>query len=109
MTYRTLIFVGLTAGMLLTPLVAASGQSKIYPPGTNCANLPTIAERLLCGRQEFRRQSDSSTQVPAPGSTGESRGLEGQAPLPSQNEMEPALLPMPRIIPSQERTSSPTH
>jgi len=109
MTYRALIFVGLTAGMLVTPMVAASGQSKIYPPGTDCANLPTIAERLLCGRQELRRQSETSTPVPAPGPTDENRSLEGQRPLPSRQEMEPALLPVPHRAESQGRTSSPLH
>jgi hypothetical protein len=41
--------------------VAASAQDKVYPPGTECANLGTIAERLLCGRQELRR-GDSAVE-----------------------------------------------
>jgi hypothetical protein len=66
MTHRALITLALAAGFAVLPLSAASGQDKIYPPGTDCANQPTIAERLLCGRQEFRRQSETSVPQPAP-------------------------------------------
>jgi len=52
----------LVAAILAVPSPAAFAQAKVYPPGTDCANLPTIAERLLCGRQEFRRQSGTVTQ-----------------------------------------------
>jgi len=59
----------LSCAMLAMSLLpgAAQAEDKIYPPGTECANLPTIAERLLCGRQEFRRNDPASREnVPAP-------------------------------------------
>jgi len=107
MTYRALIFAGLTVSLLLTPMVAASGQSKIYPPGTDCANLPTIAERLLCGRQEFRREQGVSNTRPAP--LDESGKIEGRPPLPTADETAPRELSLPPQDSSQERTSSPLH
>lgn len=107
MTYRTLLFAGLTATIMLTPMVAASGQSRIYTPGTDCANQPTIAARLLCGRQEFRREQGLSNTQPAP--LDESGRIEGQVPLPSADEMAPRALPVPRADSSQQRTSSPAH
>jgi hypothetical protein len=99
MTHRALTLV-LAAAILAVPATAVSGQTKIYPPGTDCANLPTIAERLLCGRQEFRRQSGVSTQQPT-----------AVPPQPSPPEQQPSMSP-PTIDPAPvgdvlpERTGS---
>ena len=104
MTHRALIAVAVTAAILLLPVAAASGQSKIYPPGTDCANLPTIAERLLCGRQEFRRQSETSVQQPAPPPAVDGMP-ERRPPLsPPAYEAAPVLIPN-----AQDRTASPHH
>jgi hypothetical protein len=95
MVQRTLMAAVLAAGSLL-PATAALGEDKIYPPGTDCANQPTIAERLLCGRQEFRRQSGVSTEQPAP--------------LPEQPALSPSVAEDPRIatpLDAQQRTASP--
>jgi hypothetical protein len=40
---------------------AVAAADETYPPGTECANLRTIAERLLCGRQELKR-NDAAVQ-----------------------------------------------
>jgi hypothetical protein len=97
MAQRTLIAIVVAAGILL-PAAVASGEDRIYPPGTDCANLPTIAERLLCGRQEFRRQSGTSVQPPAP--------------LPEQPSLSPSVAEDPRMetpLVGQQRTASPNH
>jgi hypothetical protein len=97
MTDRTWMALLVAAGILL-PVAAASGEDNIYAPGTDCANLPTIAERLLCGRQEFRRnQSNTSVEQPIP-------------PSPEQPTLSPAIAEDPRIATPQEgqqRTASP--
>src|ERR1041385_6121230 len=65
----------------------AAAQTKIYPPGTDCANLPTIAERLLCGRQEFRREHGLSVEQPT---------IVPQGSVPgSVDEPDPIPQPMP--------------
>ena len=92
------------AGILALPAVA-SAQNKIYPPGTDCANQPTIAERLLCGRQEFRRQQGSSVEQPnqaAPAPLDEDRPFPDQPTSPTDLQPPPAQQSLPR-------TSSPTH
>jgi hypothetical protein len=93
------------AGILAMPAVA-SAESKIYPPGTDCANQPTIAERLLCGRQEFRREQGVSVEQPnavPPAPSDEER------PFPNQ-PMPPAdLAPAPARQQLLPRTSSPNH
>lgn len=92
------------AGILVLPAVA-SAQSKIYPPGTDCANLPTIAERLLCGRQEFRRQQGSSVEQPneiPPAPLDEDRPFPAQPTPPADIRLSPAQHQLPR-------TSGPDH
>ena len=77
----------LVAGIGLALVVAtmtpppAMAEDKIFPPGTECANLPTIADRLLCGRQELRR-GEQPENVPAPPYDGYIRD-EGSVPPPS--------------------------
>ena len=83
--------------------IAASAEDKIYPPGSDCANQPTIAERLLCGRQEFRRQSDTSVEQPME----KPPSLEGRGPaLPDSPPVHNELTPQQQLVP---RTSSPNH
>jgi hypothetical protein len=53
---RRAIFLAAAFGGILSAPGFAVAQTKIYPEGTDCANQATIAERLLCGRQEFRRE-----------------------------------------------------
>jgi hypothetical protein len=94
-----------SAGILAMPAVA-SAQNKIYPPDTDCANQPTIAERLLCGRQEFRRQQgtsvDQPNQIPpAP--------LDEEQPFPDQPRPPSDLQPAPAQQQVLPRTASPTH
>jgi len=99
-----LSLVGAIAGVLTMPAVA-SAEDKIYPPGTDCANQPTIAERLLCGRQEFRRQSGTSVEQPT---EVPSVPLEEDRPFPDTpmppTDVRPA--DQPTYLP---RTSSPNH
>ena len=100
---NTLVSAAAIAGALAAPAFA---QTKIYPPGTDCANQPTIAERLLCGRQEFRRQSGTSTETPAPTPPA---GLDEDRPFPDQPMPPPADLrpaPEPQLL---LRTASPNH
>jgi hypothetical protein len=104
MTHRALITIALTAALLVLPVAAASAQTKIYPPGTDCANLPTIGERLLCGRQEFRRQSETSVPQPAP-PPGIDRIPDREPQSPVFDESTPLLVPKA----SQNRTASPNH
>jgi hypothetical protein len=82
----------------------AAAQTKIYPPDTDCANLPTIAERLLCGRQEFRREHGLSVEQPTivPGPVDE--------PNPIPQPMPPAALQPPseqQQLMQQPSTASP--
>ena len=84
------------------PTVTASAD-QIYPPGTECANLPTIAERLLCGRQELKRGDTAVQQqqnVPPPPYDGYSPDPD-QAQPPPGTEIAPApALPNTNIIPT---------
>ncbi len=103
--HRSLLpLVGAIAGVLAMPVIA-SAEDKIYPPGTDCANQPTIAERLLCGRQGFRRQSGTSVEqpkeVPAP--------LDQERPFPATPAHPADLGPVPDQPSTLPRTSSPTH
>jgi hypothetical protein len=107
---RTAALAAAVAGLLSAPGIA-SAQTKIYPPGTDCANQPTIAERLLCGRQEFRREHGLSVVQPTivpedsvPGSVDE--------PDPIPQPKPPAELQAPSQQPQmmqQPNTASPNH
>ncbi|MDQ7250921.1 hypothetical protein [Dongia sedimenti] len=93
---RLLSLAGAVVGILTLP-IAASAQAKIYPPGTDCANQPTIAERLLCGRQEFRRQSGTAIETPdqtPPAALDEDRPFPDQ-PVPPPASLSPAPEPQP--------------
>ena len=65
--------------------MSAALADQTYPPGTECANLRTIAERLLCGRQELKR-GDATVQeqknVPPP-------PYDGWSPDPDQAQPPP--------------------
>ena len=100
-----LSLVGAIAGVLTMPAVA-SAEDKIYPPGTDCANQPTIAERLLCGRQEFRRQSGTSVEQPMEASPAP---LDGDQPFPDTPAPPADLRPPPDQPTYLPRTSSPSH
>jgi hypothetical protein len=93
LTYRCVCASIVLAGCLAP--VAAAVADETYPPGTECANLRTIAERLLCGRQELRR-GDAAVQeqknVPPPPYDGYSADPDqaqppppGSTPLPTPN------------------------
>ena len=98
---RHSILIAALAGFSALP-IAASAEDKIYPPGTDCANQPTIAERLLCGRQEFRRQSGTSVEQPmeAPPSLED---REQTVPESTSRQLTPE---QQRLVP---RTASPNH
>jgi hypothetical protein len=107
MIKRMLLSTGAGAAVLAATLCGALAQTKTYPPGTDCASQPTIAERLLCGRQEFRRQSGASFEPssPAPDPSRDD-GVQRVMPLsPHADEIAPPVLP--RSVPS--RTASPNH
>lgn len=105
---RSLALAVLLVGVVTMPVVAAA-QTKIYPPGTDCANLPTIAERLLCGRQEFRRQHGLSVEQPTIVPQGSVPGtVDEPEPFPQQP------MPQPELVPGQQErmqpnTASPNH
>jgi hypothetical protein len=73
----------MTVAVLPVPALA----DETYPPGTECANLRTIAERLLCGRQELKR-GDAAVQeqknVPPP-------PYDGWSPDPDQAQPPPGM------------------
>jgi hypothetical protein len=99
-----LAFAAAIAAVLTLP-VHAGAQTKIYPPGTDCANQPTIAERLLCGRQEFRRQPGASVEQPTaipPAPQGADR------PFPETPAPPPVDLTTPAVQ-ELSRTASPNH
>jgi hypothetical protein len=74
--------------LAVLPITTATAD-EVYPPGTECANLRTIAERLLCGRQELKR-GDAATQqnVPAP-------PYDGYSPDPDQAQPPPGMVISP--------------
>lgn len=102
---RVLSLVGAIVGVLTMPVVA-SAEDKIYPPGTDCANQPTIAERLLCGRQEFRRQSGTSVEQPTEAPPAP---LDEDRPFPDTPAPPADLRPAPDQPTYLPRTSSPNH
>ncbi len=98
---HTLLALLVTSGV---PIGAASAD-QIYPPGTECANLPTISARLLCGRQELKRGDAAAQQqdVPAPPYDGYSADPDQAQPVPGT-----AITPAP-LLPSgnTQPTASP--
>jgi hypothetical protein len=72
----------------------ASAQDADYPPGTECANEPTIAKRLLCGRVELRRGDPAAKQnAPAPPYDGYSPDPDSAQPPPNNSPTMPTLTP----------------
>jgi hypothetical protein len=100
---RTLALAAAVAGLLGAPDIAAA-QSKIYPPSSDCANQATIAERLLCGRQELRRQQGLSVEQPAAAPPR----VDEPGPFPDRPLPSGALRPIPGE-PIQPNTASPNH
>jgi len=105
--YRRTALMAATIAGLLSPPGIATAQTKIYPEGTDCANQPTLAERLLCGRQEFRREHGLAVVQPTivpPGTVDEPEPiLPGPTPpieLRQPSEQQERLQP---------RTASPIH
>jgi hypothetical protein len=96
---RTALLAAVVAGLLNVPGIAAA-QTKIYPEGTDCANQATIAERLLCGRQEFRRQHGlavvqptivppGTVEEPEPILPGPTPPIELRRPSAQQERLQP--------------------
>ena len=92
------------SGSLLS--ITAATADETYPPGTECANLRTIAERLLCGRQELKR-GDAAVQqqqnVPPP-------PYDGYSPEPDQAQPPPpgtTPLPTPTTQPVSPQSVNP--
>jgi hypothetical protein len=83
-TRRCLHLATVIVGLSMAAGIAAADET--YPPGTECANLRTIAERLLCGRQELKR-NDAAVQeqknVPSPPYDGYSSDPDQAQPPPS--------------------------
>jgi hypothetical protein len=102
---RMLSLAGALVGVLALPAIA-SAQSKIYPPGTDCGNQPTLAERLHCGRQEFRRQQGMSVEQP---SVTAPAPLDEDRPFPETPAPPAELRPAPNQMQVPPRTASPTH
>ncbi|GAB2175800.1 hypothetical protein [Dongia sp. agr-C8] len=100
---RSFALAAAVAGIMTMP-GTATAQSKIYPPDTDCANQPTIAERLLCGRQEFRRQHGLSVEQPD-AATPDEPGPFPDQPLPPA-ELRPAPGQSGKMPPN---TASPNH
>jgi len=97
----------LIALIVATPAIVATADT-IYPPGTECANLPTIAERLLCGRQELKR-GDAATQqpnVPPPPYDGYSPDPDAAQPPPSGTATVPSPA-LPNVNSLQTTPSQP--
>jgi hypothetical protein len=108
---RTVLLAVAMAGLLSAPGLAVA-QTKIYPEGTDCANQRTIAERLLCGRQEFRREHGLSVVQPTIVPEGSVPGgsIREPEPIPAQ-PTPPAVLRWPseqqeQLVPN---TASPSH
>jgi hypothetical protein len=109
-TYRRSLAVAAAFASLLSTPGLASAQTKIYPAGTDCANQPTIAERLLCGRQEYRREHGLAVVQPTivpegsvPGSADEPN------PIPTQPAPAALVPPAAQQIQSQPNTASANH
>jgi hypothetical protein len=102
---RSLALAAALVGVAILPAVAAA-QTKIYPPGSDCANQPTIAERLLCGRQEFRREHGLSVEQPTIVPPGSVRQPE---PLPEPPMPPSQVSPTPGQEEMQPNTASPNH
>lgn len=90
-TLRPVFGAVLGATILALLQIATASADEVYPPGTECANLRTIAERLLCGRQELKR-GDAAVQeqknVPAP-------PYDGYSPDPDQAQPPPGTVISP--------------
>jgi len=87
-------YLPLVAAMLAAAPVAWARADTVYPPGTECANLPTIADRLLCGRQELKRGDAVTRQpnVPPPPYDGYSPDPDAAQPPPSGTTNPPPLV-----------------
>jgi hypothetical protein len=107
--HRTITLAAAIAGLLAASDIAAA-QSKIYPPGTACANLATIAERLLCGRQEYRREQGLSVVQPTIVPEGSApASVDEPDPIPAPPAPAELVPPSGRQIESQMNTASPKH
>ena len=93
MTIRTSSIALALAVSAFAPALA-SADDVTYPPGTNCANLPTLSARLVCGRQELRRDDPASREnvTPPP--------YDGYSPDPEQAQPPPGLVPAPTVAPT---------
>jgi hypothetical protein len=98
---KTLLLAAAVAGLVSAPGMTAA-QTKIYPEGTDCANQRTIAERLLCGRQEFRREHGLSVVQP----TIVPQGSVPEASVPDGSIQEPDPIPAQPTPPAELRSPS---
>ena len=96
----------LGALLLAASPMATASADQVYPPGTECANLRTIAERLLCGRQELKRGDAAVGQQqnisPPP--------YDGYSPDPDQAQPPPGtrIEPTPDLPDSGTPATSPS-
>jgi hypothetical protein len=103
---RTVLLAAALAGLLSVPGIAVA-QTKIYPEGADCANQATIAERLLCGRQEFRREHGLAVVQPTivpPGTVDEPEPI-----LPGPTPPIALRPPAEQQERLQPNTASPSH
>jgi hypothetical protein len=82
---RTTVTRTLGALLISSSMAVPALADEVYPPGTECANLPTISARLLCGRQELKRGDAAAQQqqnVPPPPYDGYSSDPDQAQPPP---------------------------
>jgi hypothetical protein len=110
MRYSKTFTVAAALAGFLTATDIAAAQTKIYPPGTDCANQRTIAERLLCGRQEYRREHGLSVVQPTIVPEGSvPSAVDEPNPIPAQPAPSELVLPSGLGTQSQPNTASPNH
>jgi hypothetical protein len=101
---QVLLSIAATVGILSAMSTTALAQTKVYPPGTDCANQPTIAERLLCGRQQFRRESGMPLPPASPDLPRDDGVARPEPMAPHRDDIAPSAVPIEQ---APSRTSSP--
>jgi hypothetical protein len=108
-TRKTFTLAAAVAGLLTATDIAAA-QTKIYPPGTDCANQATIAARLLCGRQEYRREHGLSVVQPTIVPDGSVPAAADEPnPIPAQPAPSELVLPSGQDMQAKPNTTSSNH
>jgi hypothetical protein len=99
MTIRTSSIALVVAAIAFVPALAQA-DDVTYPPGTECANLPTLSARLVCGRQELRRgdpAAKAQQNVPPPPYDGY---IEDQDQDDDSATPPAGLVPAPPVTPT---------